>query len=107
MIRYLRALKLLLLRWTGLLPSHHIRRWMYAPLGFRFPANAVVYGGAEIRHPKNIQIGEGSIIGNGAILDGRAGLRIGRRVNLSTGVWIWTVQHDFRSPDFADDGADR
>jgi acetyltransferase-like isoleucine patch superfamily enzyme len=88
---HLRALRLLLLRWTGHLPSHTLRRWAYASLGFRYPASAVVYGGAEIRHPKNITIGEGSVIGNQAILDGRMGLTIG-------------LQHDFRSPDFADDG---
>jgi acetyltransferase-like isoleucine patch superfamily enzyme len=101
---HVRALRLRLLRWTGHLPSHTLRRWVCACLGFRYPASAVVYGGAEIRHPKNITIGEGSVIGKQAILDGRMGLTIGRRVNLSTGAWIRTLQHDLRSPDFADDG---
>jgi acetyltransferase-like isoleucine patch superfamily enzyme len=100
----LRAAKLLLLKWNGYVPSHHVRRWAYQFLGLRYPANAVIYGGAEVRHPKNIRIGEGTIIGNGAILDGRLGLTIGKRVNFSTGVWIWTVQHDYRSPDFGDSG---
>jgi acetyltransferase-like isoleucine patch superfamily enzyme len=104
MTRTLRALKLLLLRWTGWVPAHWIRRLLYRMLAFRYPASTVVYGGAEIRSPKSIHIGEGTVIGNGAILDGRRGLHIGRRVNFSTGVWVWTLQHDFRSPDFADDG---
>jgi serine acetyltransferase len=36
-----------------------------------------------------------------AILDARRGLDLGRNVNLSTGVWIWTEQHDPNDPDFA------
>lgn len=36
---------------------------------------AVVYGGAEIRSAHRITIGEHSIVGHPAILDGRHGLR--------------------------------
>lgn len=57
--------------------------------------NVVIYGGFEIRDPWNISIGEGSIIGDNAILDGRNGIVIGKNVNFSTGVWLWTEQHDF------------
>ena len=35
------------------------------------------------------------------MLDGRAGLTIGNSVNLSTGAWIWTMQHDVNDPQFA------
>lgn len=56
--------------------------------------NVVIYGGFEIREPWNITIGEGTIIGHEAKLDGRNGICIGKNVNLSTGVWIWTEQHD-------------
>ncbi len=64
----------------------------------------VIYGGAEIRDPRNIAIGEHSIVGHRAILDGRSGLVIGNNVNLSTGIWIWTMEHDPQSPDFATKG---
>lgn len=33
-------------------------------------------------------------------LDGRNGIFIGKNVNLSTGVWIWTEQHDINDPHF-------
>ncbi len=60
----------------------------------------IVYMGYELRHPRRIKIGKGSIIGNDAKLDGRFGIEIGNNVNFSTGVWIWTQQHDPQDPDF-------
>ena len=61
---------------------------------------AVIYFGAEIREPYKLKIGEGSIIGDRAVLDARNGISIGANVNLSTEVHIWTEQHDHRDPDF-------
>lgn len=63
--------------------------------------NAVIYYGAEIRSPWNLHIGEGSVIGDRAILDARNGIYIGENVNLSSGVWIWTLQHNVNDPYFA------
>ncbi len=62
---------------------------------------AIIYGGSEIRAPYNITIGKGSIIGDDSKLDGRNGIVIGKNVNFSTGVWIWTDQHDPQCPDFS------
>ncbi len=59
-----------------------------------------LYHGFEVRKPRNLEISEGSIIGTGAILDARAGLFIGRNVNFSSEVAIWTAQHDPQSPNF-------
>ena len=61
---------------------------------------AVIYFGAEIRDPYKLKIGEGSIIGDRAVLDARNGISIGANVNLSTEVHIWTEQHDHKDPDF-------
>lgn len=61
----------------------------------------VIYGGFEIRSPWNIYIGDGTIIGDNSILDGRNEIMIGKNVNFSTGVWIWTEQHDYNHPLFA------
>lgn len=60
----------------------------------------VIYGWNTIRAPWNISIGEGSVIGDGVILDGRNFIRIGRNVNMSTGVCIYTEQHDVNDPYF-------
>ncbi len=85
----------------GRIPSHHLRRIIYRDLfHMRIGKTTVIYGGAEIRDPEKIVIGEHSIIGHYAILDGRCGIHIGENVNLSSGVWIWTLQHDPQAADF-------
>lgn len=61
----------------------------------------VIYSGAEIRNPTQLFIGKGTIIGDNAILDARAGITIGENVNFSSNVSIWTYQHDYRDSYFA------
>lgn len=80
---------------TGRIPSQQLRMFLYKRIfGMEIENKVVIYGGAEIRNPWNIKIGSGTIIGNDSKLDGRNGLEIGKNVNLSTGVWIWTDEHD-------------
>lgn len=93
-----------MLLYVGKIPSHFIRKAIYSSVGMRIGRATAIYSGAEIRRPECIEIGEGTIIGHHAILDGRLGINIGRNVNFSTGVWIWTVQHDYRDPHFGDAG---
>lgn len=93
------------MRLVGFIPSHHLRKYFYRLAGMRIGRRSYIYAGAEIRAPRNIVIGDDVIVGHRAILDGRGGLTIGNNVNLSTGVWIWTLQHDPQSPTFAAVGA--
>jgi len=95
----------LALKFTGHIPSHHIRKWIYRAFGMRIGRGSHIYGGAEIRNPFGITIGTGCSIGHSAILDGRHHLVIGNNVNFSTGVWVWTAEHDVRSLDFKGHGA--
>ena len=60
----------------------------------------VIYHGFHIRAPWNIRIGKGTVVGDGATLDGRNGLIIGENVNISTDVYIYTEQHDVNDPYF-------
>ena len=83
---------------AGPFSQARLYRWLY---GFSFPASSVLYGGAEIRNCQALKIGENTVIGHHAILDARRGIELGNNVNLSTGVWIWTEQHDPNDPDFA------
>lgn len=86
---------------VGYFPSMHVRLFIYKFLyRVRISKNVVIYKGVEIRSPKNLTIGEGSIIGDNAILDARMKIDIGRNVNFSYGVHIWTLQHDYRDPYF-------
>ena len=87
---------------VGLIPSHHIRNFLYRYIWLvDIKENAVIYWGAEMRASEQLHIGEGSIIGDNAILDARrGGIFIGKNVNFGTGVQLWTGQHDYRDPYF-------
>lgn len=94
---YMRYIGLL----TGKIPSHTIRMAIYKYIFLMdIEANVVIYGGAEIRNGYNIKIGKGTIIGDNCILDGRNGITIGENVNFSSGVWIWTEEHDIQDAYF-------
>lgn len=84
----------------GYIPSHTLRRLAYKYIFcMKINKHAIIHGGCEIRSPWNISIGN-SVIGVGAILDGRNGIEIDDDVVLATGVWIWTEQHDAEDPYF-------
>ena len=88
----------------GRIPSMRLRLFVYRHvLMADIENNAIIYYGAELRAPYNLKIGKGSIIGDCVILDSRHGIVFGENVNVSTGVWIWTAQHDYNSPTFGCD----
>ena len=89
------------------IPSNSIRCWMVKRiLASGVSRNTVIYHGAIFRGAPKIDIGQGTVIGDDCLLDGRGGLTIGENCNLSTGVKIWTAQHDMNSPDFAYEDAE-
>jgi acetyltransferase-like isoleucine patch superfamily enzyme len=90
---------------TAKIPSHHVRTFLYKTVfAMTIGKKAVIYYGAEIRAPWMITIGEGTVIGDKAILDGRFGISIGKNCNFSTGAWLWTLQHDVNDPWFTTEG---
>ena len=87
---------------TKMIPSHHIRMFIYRNiLMAHLERDVVIYFNTEIREANKLYIGEGTIIGDSCLLDCRNGLRIGKNVNFSSEVHIWTEQHDYRSPSFS------
>jgi acetyltransferase-like isoleucine patch superfamily enzyme len=92
---------------TGKIPSQGIRHFIYRFFyGIKLGLNSVIYNNCEIRDAHRISIGNQSCIGDQCILDGRGGLTIGNSVNFSTGVWVWTMQHQVNDPDFACESAE-
>lgn len=87
---------------TGFIPSHHLRNFLYRYVWLvDMEPKVIIYWGAEIRASEQLHIGRGSIIGDKAILDARrGGIYIGKNVNFSTGVHLWTGQHDYNDPYF-------
>lgn len=81
-------------------PSCSVRKIYYKIIGVRMGHNVVFHFKAEIRAPYNLKVGTGTIVGDNAILDARSGLKLGKNVNLSSNVSIYTLQHNHRSPEF-------
>jgi acetyltransferase-like isoleucine patch superfamily enzyme len=88
----------------GRLPSGSLRTAGAKALGMKVAATAKLYRWREVRDAGKITIGDGTIIGMWATMDGREGITIGRNVNLSSEVALWTLQHDYNSPTFATSG---
>lgn len=61
---------------------------------------SAIHTGARFYNPGNISIGEDSIIGEGAVLDGRDKLKIGNHVDIASEVMIYNCEHDVKSSDF-------
>jgi acetyltransferase-like isoleucine patch superfamily enzyme len=79
----------------GHLPSRRARTFLARRLlGLRADPDSILYQWRDLRFPAGIEIGAGTVIGHWATLDGRRGLRIGRNVNCSSEVAMWTLQHD-------------
>lgn len=97
-----------LLWWVvGYLPSHHLRRFFYRLSGMKIGRGSTIHMMGRVYDPRHISIGEDTIVGELATLDGRkqlsnsaGGLKIGNHVDIASQVMIWTSQHDIHSPDF-------
>lgn len=92
--------ELMVLRWVGYIPFHSIRNCFYRLAGVRMGKKARIHMGARFFDPKNIEIGEDTIIGDHIFLDGRAKLKIGSHVDIATDVMIYNSEHDFDSETF-------
>jgi acetyltransferase-like isoleucine patch superfamily enzyme len=93
--------EMLFTQWLGRLPSRRLRTFVARrALHLRADPDSVLYQWRDLREPSGIEIGPGTVIGHWASLDGRRGLRIGRNVNCSSEVAMWTLQHDPDDPHF-------
>ena len=100
LVRTRHSAELASIHFAGKVPIHFVRIAVLRAWGASIGKGVVIYHGVEVRTAKRLVIGERTIIGNDAILDARGGLIIGSDVNFSTGVHVWTAQHDWRSPTF-------
>lgn len=92
---------------VGEFPIHHVRRFFYRLSGMKLGGGSTIHMRARIYDPRNIEIGEDTIIGEYASLDGRkqlknskGGLVIGNHVDIASDVMIWTSKHDMKSERF-------
>ena len=99
-INYFLDFFLMFLRWVGHIPSHNVRKLFYKTAGMKIGKNSAVHMGATFFQPKNIIIGEDTIVGNNCFMDGRARLEIGSHVDIASEVLIYNSEHDIASEDF-------
>ena len=86
---------------VGKIPSGRVRNWFYRHIFLmKITKKTVIFGGCEIRSPWNIKA-DNCIISTYCILDGRSGIEIGDNVVFSSGVHIWTEEHNVDSESFA------
>jgi maltose O-acetyltransferase len=89
-----------LLHLVGLIPSHHLRRFLYRLAGIKIGRGSTLHMGIRFYQPKNIKIGEDSVVGEGTVLDGRDQLVIGNHVAIASEVMIYNSEHDINSEVF-------
>lgn len=94
-----------LLHLVGYLPSHQLRRLYYQAASIKIGKGSAIHMGARFYDPSNIEIGEDTIIGEYAVLDGRDKLKIGNHVALATGVMIFNSQHEINDEYFSPSSA--
>jgi len=94
---YYLDVKLLFLWLVGYIPSHLIRNFIYQLCGIEIGRGSTIHMGARFYQPNNIKIGEGTIIGDHAFLDGRSSLKIGSHVDIASQVMIYNSEHDLES----------
>lgn len=97
---YFQDLELFLLRLIGWFPLHSVRVLFYKLDGVKIGRKAHIHMGIQFFDPSKIEIGEGTIIGQNAFLDGRDKLIIGKHVDIASDVLIYNSEHDINSDDF-------
>lgn len=84
----------------GFVPFHHFRRIFYRISGVKIGKGSTIHMGTRFYDPRNISVGEDTIIGEFAVLDGRDKLRIGNHVDIASEVMIYNSEHDIEDPHF-------
>lgn len=92
--------ELMMLHWVGYIPSHFIRNMKYRFFGIKIGKGSTFHMWANFFDPRNIEIGEDTIIGDHAFLDGRDKIKIGSHTDIASSVMIYNSEHDVSSADF-------
>lgn len=83
------------------IPFHSIRNLVFRLSGVKIGHGSVIHMGAKFFNPAGVVIGEDTIIGEKAFLDGRDLLSIGNHVDIASDVMIYNSEHDLESPVFS------
>lgn len=92
--------ELMLLRWVGHIPFHYCRRFFYRLAGVKMGKGSTIHMWCNFFSPSGVSIGEDTIIGDHAFLDGRAPLQIGNHTDIASQVLIYNSKHDINDEEF-------
>lgn len=99
-LSYFEDLELLWLTLVANVPLHSFRRLFFTLAGVRMGRKSTIHVGAKFYNPRGVSIGEGTLVGDHAVLDGRASLTLGNHVDIASQVMIYNSEHDIASEDF-------
>lgn len=97
---YILDIELLIVRVTGFIPFYTLRWLIYKGAGVKIGRRAHIHMGAQFFNPSGVTIGEGTIVGQNAFLDGRDKLKIGKHVDIASDVMIYNSEHNINSEIF-------
>lgn len=93
-------LDVLFLHIVGLIPVHTIRMIVYKLAGMQISGVSTIHTGARFYQPSGVSIGNDTIIGERAVLDGRGRIMIGDHVDIASEVMIYNAEHNLSSSTF-------
>lgn len=82
------------------IPFWCIRRAVFKISGIKIGKGSTIHMGCKFFEPKNIIIGEDTIVGDRVFLDGRDTLKIGSHVDIASEVMIYNSEHNIKDPKF-------
>lgn len=91
----------MVLRWVSHVPSHTFRKLFYSLAGMKIGKGSVIHMWANFFDPSGIVVGDDTIIGDHAFLDGRSKLFIGNHVDIASSVMIYNSEHNIDDNNFA------
>ena len=101
---YLLDFGLMLMHLATFIPSHTIRNGLWRAFGMQIGRGSTLHTGVRVFDPRNIRVGEGTIIGYATFIDGRDKVRIGNHVDIASEVMIYSQEHDLTDPGFSAKG---
>lgn len=85
---------------THIVPFYFFRRAVMRFFGVKIGKGSTIHMGVKFFKPSGVCVGEDTIIGDSAFLDGRAPLTIGDHVDIASEVMIYNSEHDLTDPEF-------
>lgn len=81
-------------------PIYFLRKVVFEIAGVKIGRGSTIHMGCKFFDPRGVTMGEDTIIGDRAFLDGRDKLTIGNHVDIASEVMIYNSEHDIEDSDF-------